>query len=188
GIIVYPFGSTYTYLDLTNSDIDLVVRLPGISTANDTKIKKKLMHITSVLHKPNCLKGYSLSNIHPIAHAKVPIIKFVATHQTAELYSITGTKKPANVPVKRSQKLRFNVDLSINNYTGVFNSHYILQVSLLDQRFCYLVFLLKDWATTYKIKDASQQKLSSYIIMLMLIYYLQSKLYYIILFFVYYSF
>merc|ERR1712096_197955 len=70
---------------------------------------------------------------------------------------------------------KIDIDLSVDDLLkGVKNSHFIYSLSNAEDKFKYLVLLVKMWSKNCGINDAPLQRLSSYTFTLLLIFYLQS--------------
>ena len=83
----------------------------------------------------------------------------------------------AKVPIlKFSDRIScVECDLNINNSVGIRNTHLLNAYSKLDWRIQPLVVMIKYWAKTQNINDASKMTISSFSIALMVIHYLQGK-------------
>ncbi|XP_015912364.2 poly(A) RNA polymerase GLD2 [Parasteatoda tepidariorum] len=67
----------------------------------------------------------------------------------------------------------FEIDLNINNPTGIRNSQLLRSYARVDDRVRPLILAVKFWAREHDINDAKNGTLSSYCLGLMLIHYLQ---------------
>lgn len=84
-----------------------------------------------------------------LIHAKVPILRCT--------YVSTGIK----------------MDLNCNNIVGIRNTHLLRCYSQIDDRVSPLIVVVKLWAQSHDINDASRCTLSSYSLALMVIHFLQ---------------
>lgn len=82
---------------------------------------------------------------------------------------------PAGVPILKFKDMisGCECDININNIVGLRNTHLLRAYCGVDYRVQPLVMLVKRWAKTHDINDASLGTLSSYALALMVIHYLQ---------------
>lgn len=82
---------------------------------------------------------------------------------------------PASVPILKFKDMisGCECDININNIVGLRNTHLLRAYCGVDYRVQPLVMLVKRWAKTHNINDASLGTLSSYALALMVIHYLQ---------------
>jgi len=161
-IKIYTFGSSYTGLDISQSDLDIVMTQPKFAIDHETKNnaggKRKnaniIVKVRKILEKNSKSGRFHLKRFRTRLTAKIPVLMF-----ECQIKGI-GTLK---------------IDLSCSEtLDGVRNSHYLLTLSKMDYRFKYLAFMVKSWSKNCGINDAPKQFLSSYTLTLLLIYYLQS--------------
>lgn len=89
--------------------------------------------------------------VQPIAHARVPIVKFV------------------------DPQTRINCDVNANHVLGIHNSELIRCYTLIDDRVRPFIYNLKAIVKKHKINDSSQAWLSSYAYVMMAIGFLQAQ-------------
>lgn len=83
----------------------------------------------------------------------------------------------AKVPIIKCYDVLNNVDvdISINNHSGIKNSFLLKAYCKLDPRVRPLVVVIKEWAKNSDVCNSRNGKLSSYAISLMVIFFLQEK-------------
>ena len=67
-----------------------------------------------------------------------------------------------------------DVDLNINNYAGIRNTHLIHHYSRMDERFPMICLLIKHWAIVQGINSAQLGTFNSYSLILLVLHYMQS--------------
>ncbi|KAF9573968.1 hypothetical protein EC968_007654 [Mortierella alpina] len=97
------------------------------------------------------LRRGGMIQIQPIAHARVPIVKFV------------------------DPQTRINCDVNANHVLGIHNSELIRCYTLIDDRVRPFIYSLKAIVKKHKINDSSQAWLSSYAYVMMAIGFLQAQ-------------
>lgn len=137
------FGSTVNLLGSFDSDLDICMTLIGNTTGHGVDCVKILKKTCEVLSKNEHVKN----TIEPILAARVPIIKFKYDN--------------------------FDVDLSMYNQCAIHNSKLLRSYVLIDFRVARLCYLVKQYAKSCSIADASRGSLSSYAWCLMVIHFLQ---------------
>ncbi|KAE9417210.1 hypothetical protein Angca_004183, partial [Angiostrongylus cantonensis] len=144
---LFAVGSTINGCGSYNSDMDLCLH---ISMGAEKMYAVKTLHrLNSIIRgKPSLRRIVRRSEVIP---AKVPIIK-MALHPPYE---------------------GLELDVNVNNIAGIYNSHLIHHYSLLDQRFPAVCLLVKHWAITNGIGDASAGSFNSYSLILLVLHYFQ---------------
>ncbi|XP_071484692.1 poly(A) RNA polymerase GLD2-like [Diadema antillarum] len=136
-------GSSMNGFGSKSCDADLCLCLWDISPSASRSV---LPTLRSYLQSK--MSNVLLTNMK-IIFAKVPILKFKYHHGDVEC------------------------DLNINHLTGVRNTALLQCYSKMDWRVAPLILIIKQWAKSRGINDASQGTLSSYSYALMIINYLQ---------------
>lgn len=139
------FGSSCNGFGFTDSDLDIC--LTFVNKSGEALNQQSIIeHLTVELKKYK-----KIQDIIPIPTAKVPIIKFSFKH----------TKREG--------------DISVYNTLGQHNTKLLSTYSKIDSRVQKLGYVLKFFAKTCDICDASRGSLSSYAYILMVLYYLQQR-------------
>lgn len=120
------FGSSKSGLGLRNGDVDLCLEFTG------EKPKKVLNKIARML------RDDGMEDVTLIAHAKVPIVKFV------------------------DQRSKIPIDISINNSLAIYNTKLLKAYSDCDSRVRPFVLAIKHWALHRGICNAAYGTFSSY--------------------------
>ena len=152
-IVVNFFGSACNGFGCQNSDLDLCI--DGLD--NSLTSRSKMDTIARVLEQCPQVKPESVLRIPA---TKVPIVKFTAFTINEDVTS-HGTE--------------YNCDLSFSNELALKNTQLLKTYSRIDERVTSLGILVKYWAKTCNICDASQGSLSSYAHMILVLHYLQKK-------------
>nr|GMD07962.1 protein HESO1-like isoform X3 [Ipomoea batatas] len=128
------------------SDLDLSVNFSNVNIPRDRKIStlKKLAKKLNLLQRSGHVHG-----VNPITRAIVPVLKVVD--------SGTGVE----------------CDISVGNKDGILKSKILYFVSLIDERFRKLCFLMKAWAQAHNINSARDKTLNSLSIILLVAFHLQ---------------
>mmetsp|Transcript_1092 Transcript_1092/g.3399 ORF Transcript_1092/g.3399 Transcript_1092/m.3399 type:complete len:437 (-) Transcript_1092:1187-2497(-) len=138
---LHRFGSVVSGLSLPGGDLDVCL----LQYANPIQSQRRAMRTTL-----QAMKKHGWSDLMPLPHASVPIIKFRHTR-----LGITG-------------------DLSFGSRDGIVNSFLLKAYSELQPKFRDLTLLIKLWAKRRRVGDASKGYLSSYAWTLLVLFYLQS--------------
>lgn len=84
---------------------------------------------------------------------------------------------PAVVPILQIEftgKFKdLDVDLNINNFAGIRNTHLIRQYTFIDERFPMICLLVKHWAIVNDINSAQNGTLNSYSLILLVLHFMQ---------------
>ena len=152
-IVVNFFGSACNGFGCQSSDLDLCVDGLGSSLTS----RSKMDTIASVLEQCPQVKPGSVLRIPA---AKVPIVKFTAFTVNEDV---------------ASHGKEYYCDLSFSNELALKNTQLLKTYSRIDERVSSLGILVKYWAKTCNICDASQGSLSSYAYMILVLHYLQKK-------------
>ena len=126
GSSLTTFGSSQSGLGLRNGDVDLCLEFSG------EKPKKVLNKIARML------RDDGMEDVTLIAHAKVPIVKFV------------------------DQRSKIPVDISINNSLAIYNTKLLKAYSDCDSRVRPFILAIKHWALHRGICNAAYGTFSSY--------------------------
>ncbi|EFJ05729.1 hypothetical protein SELMODRAFT_431345 [Selaginella moellendorffii] len=144
--VVAPFGSYVTNTFTCDSDLDLSLY---VNRMNPLSREEKLYFLKRVTTSLQAMHA-RYDQIQPIYKATVPVVKFV------------------------DRKTGIQCDLSVDNKDGASKSLVLAALSSIDKRFRPLCLLLKKWAKSHEINDASAGTLSSYVITLLAIFHLQT--------------
>lgn len=120
------FGSSKSGLGLRNGDVDLCLEFNG------EKPKKVLNKIARML------RDDGMEDVTLIAHAKVPIVKFI------------------------DQRSKIPIDISINNSLAIYNTNLLKTYSDCDSRVRPFILAIKQWALHRGICNAAYGTFSSY--------------------------
>jgi DNA polymerase sigma len=138
---LHLFGSSSNTLCLRVADTDLCLEIdPAAGSKED---------IIETLGR--ALKNYGMSNVLPLASARVPIVKFM---------------DPAS---------NISCDVCINNLLALSNSRLLADYTSLDARVRPLVLIVKYWAKRRQINKPYEGTISSYAFVLMVINFLQQR-------------
>lgn len=144
---VWSFGSCSNGLWTNSSDADLTLIVPRCN--NKAKIVTKLKVVRDFVYKTS----QTPVSMNIVENARIPVLK---------------------ISLPESCCLR-EVDLSINNVSGIENSLLVKNWARLDPRFVPLAFTVKHWAKNRGINDRSQGTLSTYTLLLQLVYVMQTR-------------
>lgn len=147
GCSLHLCGSSSNGFGSDSSDADFCFQLRHIRQSNNRR--EALPVLRQLQRLLNNDPTYSFLSECQVIPASVPILKFVD--------NISGCE----------------CDININNTVGVRNTHLLRAYCVVDSRVKPMVMLVKKWAKTHSINDASQGTLSSYALTLMVIHYLQ---------------
>jgi DNA polymerase sigma len=142
--ILQLFGSTVNMLGSHDSDLDVCMTLRDNPTGRGVNCVRILKRTCEVL-KEN--EHVDKDTIEAVLAARVPIIKFKYDN--------------------------FDVDLSMYNQCAIHNSKLLRTYVTIDERVPQLCYLVKQYAKSCGIADASRGSLSSYAWSLMVIHFLQ---------------
>ncbi len=142
---VEPFGSCSNGLWSHASDVDVTLILPQCNTK--PKIVSKLRAARSFIRRAE--SPHLGSRTFIIEHARIPVLQM-------NMYGI-------------------QIDVSVNNISGVENSLLVRTWCRMDPRFVPLARTIKHWATMRNINDRSRGTLSTYTILLQLMFFLQTR-------------
>ncbi|VDN97024.1 unnamed protein product [Rodentolepis nana] len=135
------FGSCANGFETKTSDMDICVVFP------DNSINTLIWYVGSFNERERC-NSLRISNIRPVFHAKVPIIKFLVD-RTIE------------------------VDLSFSNFLAIYNTRMLRVYNEYEPRLRVLNTVLKVVLKTCGIPKSCDGGISSYAYAIMLIHYLQ---------------
>ncbi|XP_059090184.1 terminal uridylyltransferase 7-like [Tigriopus californicus] len=142
--ILTVFGSSCNGFAFTGSDLDISLTFRDHKTVEDLDTVSIMQ---TLFAKVSVMKG--LRNVNAITTAKVPIIKF------------------------EHARSRLAGDISLYNVLAQENTAMLRCYSTIDSRVKILGYMVKLFARTCDIGDASRGSLSSYAYILMLLHYLQ---------------
>ncbi|XP_019168479.1 PREDICTED: protein HESO1-like [Ipomoea nil] len=145
---VVEFGSFTMDLFEAKSDLDLSVNFRKVDITRARKIQtlKKLAKKLYILQRSGHVYG-----VNPITRAIVPVLKVVD--------SGTGIE----------------CDISVGNRDGILKSKILYFISLIDERFRKLCYLMKAWAKAHNINSARDKTLNSLSIILLVAFHLQTR-------------
>ncbi|CAG2100716.1 unnamed protein product [Medioppia subpectinata] len=143
------FGSTKNGFGARFCDLDICLTFDNNSTGEGLEFATIIENVGQILRTHR-----NLQNIIPIVSAKVPIVKF-------------GYNFDRNRCVE--------CDISLYNILARYNTAWLKLYTLIDRRVQVLGFVVKHFAKTCDMCDASRGSLSSYAYTLMTIHYLQQK-------------
>ena len=144
---IHAFGSSSNGLWTKSSDADLTMIVPRCN--NRPKIVTKLRVVRDWIHKNHQLVGY----MDIVENARIPVLK-----------------------LRLEESPIAEVDLSINNISGVENSALVrFWCDYRPDIFIPLARSIKHWAKNRGINDRSKGTLSTYTILLMIVYVMQSR-------------
>ncbi|RAL50119.1 hypothetical protein DM860_007793 [Cuscuta australis] len=146
--VVVEFGSFSMDLFQEKSDLDLSINFSDLDIPHDKKIQT-LCTFEKKLSLLQC-SGH-VYGVNPITTAKVPVLKVVD--------SGTGIE----------------CDISVGNMDGILKSKTLYFISLIDERFRKLCFLMKAWAKAQNINSARDRTLNSLSIILLVAFHLQTR-------------
>ncbi|CAG0897670.1 unnamed protein product [Cyprideis torosa] len=146
---LHLFGSSANGFGFFHSDVDLCMTFedrPEGPKRTTEEVESSIRIVARALRRHR-----ALSYILPITNAKVPIVKFFHMHHDLE------------------------GDISLSNTLALRNTRLLSAYASIDDRVTALGYMLKVFAKTCDIGDASKGSLSSYAYMLMLIHFLQHR-------------
>ena len=138
------FGSSCNGFSFRASDLDISVTFEGIETSDQLDCISLVEKLSSHL-----LNMRGVTKVLPITSAKVPIVKLF------------------------HGKFNIEADISLYNVLASENSAMLALYAEIDDRFKVLGYLVKLFAKSCDLCDASKGSLSSYAYILMMLYYLQ---------------
>lgn len=138
-----------------DSDVDLCITVPKEDYERDlyrfrNRLSKQPKSIYNMFFLAARLKGMGMANVEAIAHAQVPICKFVDPQ--------TG----------------YSCDINTNNVLGIENSEMIKEYCSLDTRIRPLIFAVKYFVKQKNINHPRGGTLSSYAYVLMILHFLMN--------------
>ena len=141
---IHSFGSCSNGLWTRSSDVDLTMIVPRCN--NKLKIVNKLRIVREYIYKIQKLTG----EMELVENARIPVLKL-------------------HMPLSEIGEL----DLSVNNISGVENSLLVKFWSETHPHFIPLARAIKFWAKQRGINDRSKGTLSTYTLLLMVVHILQ---------------
>ncbi|XP_054163353.1 terminal uridylyltransferase 4-like [Oppia nitens] len=143
------FGSTKNGFGAKFCDLDICLTFDDNLTGEGLEFGAIIENVSEILNTHQ-----RLQNIIPIVSAKVPIVKFCYVFDRNRLVEC---------------------DISLYNILARYNTQWLRLYTFIDPRVQVLGFVVKHFAKTCDIGDASRGSLSSYAYTLMTIHYLQQK-------------
>ncbi|KAI3739529.1 hypothetical protein L2E82_29936 [Cichorium intybus] len=148
--VVEEFGSFSMDIFAAGSDLDLSINFKDTQSIfpRDQKINtlRKFEKTFYALQSGGHFRG-----VHPIMHAKVPILKVIDVGSGVEC------------------------DISVENRDGIFKSTFIRLIASIDERFQKLSLLMKAWAKVQDINSSKSHTLNSFSIILLVVFHLQTR-------------
>jgi DNA polymerase sigma len=145
---IAPFGSCSNGLWTKASDVDLTMIIPRCN--NKIKIINKLKTVRSLLSHADFSTPLQFSVVE---NARIPVLK------------ITNS----------SESLVREIDISVNNLSGIENSLLVKNWCDMDPRFTPLARCIKHWAKRRGINDRAKGTLSTYTVLLQIVFMLQTR-------------
>lgn len=146
---IAPFGSCSNGLWTKASDVDLTMIIPRCN--NKIKIINKLKTVRNLLSHTMATKMPLEFSV--VENARIPVLKIT----------------------NNSDSLIREIDISVNNLSGIENSLLVKNWCDMDERFVPLARCIKHWAKKRGINDRAKGTLSTYTILLQVVYLLQTK-------------
>mmetsp|Transcript_30086 Transcript_30086/g.84925 ORF Transcript_30086/g.84925 Transcript_30086/m.84925 type:complete len:843 (-) Transcript_30086:45-2573(-) len=160
GIYVEAYGSFVSGSYNASSDLDMSLEgewvadpeapdfppSPQMGDWSKPTRAKMLRKVCKILKKAKVSRGY----VEIIAHARIPLIKFVD--------SVTG----------------ISCDLCVGNAGAAFKSHVMGFMNNIDWRFAPLTMLVKRWAKEHSLNNPSMGSFNSFALSLMVAFYMQT--------------
>ena len=145
---VEAFGSCSNGLWTSSSDADLTLIIPRCN--NKPKILTKLRVVRDFMWKLR--DKFPINSIDLVENARIPVLRIIT---------------PSN--------LLSEIDLSINNISGIENSLLVKQWTRFDPRFIPAAMAVKLWAKSRNINDRAKGTLSTYTLLLQLVFVMQKE-------------
>ena len=144
---VREFGSCSNGLWTSASDADLTLIVPRCN--NKMKIVSRLKATRDFVRKT---APFSIKSMDIVENARIPVLKL------------------------RLQNEGFSeLDVSINNVSGIENSMLVKQWAIFNPAFVPLAFAVKHWAKLRGINDRAKGTLSTYTLLLQLVFVMQQR-------------
>lgn len=148
---LYIVGSSMNGLGSSSSDMDLCLMITNEETCHRAQAVEILHRISDLLRSASeSSLGIGVRHEQVIL-AKVPILRI---QFDAPFFDI-------------------QVDLNVNNAVAIKNTHLLHYYTTCDWRLAPLAVVIKEWARSRGINDASRSTISSYSLVLMVIHFLQ---------------
>ena len=142
------FGSCSNGLWTQSSDADLTLIIPRCN--NKAKIVTKLKVARDYIAKQQpCALSMTI-----VENARIPVLK---------------------LGIEDSNSTLRELDISVNNISGIENSLLVKAWATFDPRFIPLAFAIKHWAKAKQINDRAKGTLSTYTLLLQLVYVLRCR-------------
>lgn len=150
GAKVFLYGSVTTGLCLSDSDIDVAIALPRFANhVDEDKLALKKKNVRVLMHLEHCAKQRRMLQVHVIATANVPLLRFV------------------------DQDGHIEVDITLANDQAILLSRFFRAHLQVDRRIWELSMMVKRWAKRRKLTGAPQEYINSMGWTVMVIYFLQ---------------
>ncbi|XWS44627.1 hypothetical protein CRYUN_Cryun15aG0064400 [Craigia yunnanensis] len=148
--IVEGFGSFVMGMFSVESDLDLSINF--MNNAAEIPRVKKIQTLHKLAKKLYSIqRGGHVSGIQTIMTARVPIVKVIDR----------GT--------------RIECDVSVQNRDGIVKSLIIRAISIIDERFQKLSFLVKAWAKAHDINSSKERTLNSLSLISLVAFHFQTR-------------
>ena len=147
---IAPFGSCSNGLWTRASDVDLTMIIPRCN--NKVKIINKLKTVRSLIS--HTIAVDTPLEFSVVENARIPVLKI--------------TNNAENSLIRE-------IDISVNNLSGIENSLLVKNWCDMDPTFVPLARCVKHWAKKRGINDRAKGTLSTYTILLQVVYLLQTK-------------
>ncbi|XP_010509247.1 PREDICTED: protein HESO1-like [Camelina sativa] len=148
GATVQPYGSFVSNIFTQSGDLD--ISLDIFSSSSVTKKGKQELLLPLYQKLQQYVKAGLCRDLEFVPNARVPIVKFLNVIH--------------NIPC----------DISIDSLQGLLRSRFFFWISDVDQRFRYLVLLVKQWAKAHNINDAKSGTFNSHSLCWLVIFHLQT--------------
>lgn len=152
---LYAVGSTANGCGSFNSDMDVCAVIPEVHWNDSMALnkKRKVPVVANALHKIRRVIEKNVSSLKKVLFipAVVPILQIEFKEKFKDL----------------------DVDLNINNFAGIRNTHLIRHYTFIDERFPIICLLIKHWAIVQDINSAQVGTLNSYSLILLVLHFMQ---------------
>lgn len=146
---VVEFGSCSNGLWTSSSDADITLIVPRCN--NKMKIVAKLKATRDFIHKT---AAFGIESMDIVENARIPVLKLQVAAANAEFREL---------------------DISINNVSGIENSMLVKHWATCNESFVPLAFAVKQWAKRRGINDRAKGTLSTYTVLLQIVYVMQHR-------------
>ncbi|KAG2713463.1 hypothetical protein I3760_04G177400 [Carya illinoinensis] len=148
--VVEAFGSFVMDIFCAGSDIDLSVNFSNMAV--EISRQKRIETLKKFAKKFQTLqRGGHVARLQTITTARVPVVKVIDCGTGIEC------------------------DLSVENRDGIAKSQIVHMVSMIDERFRKLSFLVKAWAKAHSINSSKDRTLNSLSLVSLVAFHLQTR-------------